>query len=53
MAEAAAGLLADPGRRRAMGRAARDRVAARFTWRGQVETLEATYRTLLRGGHPG
>ncbi|MEU3978972.1 GT4 family glycosyltransferase PelF [Streptomyces sp. NPDC026672] len=46
MARAALDLLADPGRRRAMGEAARLRVIEQFTLRQTVDTFRSIYREL-------
>ena len=40
-------LMADPARRQAMGRAARERVLAHFSWRAIAEQTLAFYRDLL------
>jgi glycogen synthase len=40
-------LMADPGRRAAMGRAARERVLAHFSWRAIAEQTLGFYRELL------
>jgi len=48
LAEAVAGLLRDPDRRRRMGRAGRARVAARFDVRMMGATLDALYDELRR-----
>ena len=44
LAAAIAGLVADPARRRALGRAARERVAARFSDEAMLDAYEAVYR---------
>ena len=49
MAEAIADLLADRARLRAMGRAARARVEARFTLERMIADVEAVYRDVLAG----
>lgn len=49
LAEALAGLLAEPGRRRAWGEAARRRVEAEFSLDRMVRAYEAIYDALLRG----
>ncbi|KOG39822.1 GT4 family glycosyltransferase PelF [Streptomyces resistomycificus] len=46
MAAAALELLADPGRRRAMGEAARLRVIEQFTLRQTIDTFRSIYREL-------
>ncbi|HEU4560226.1 MAG TPA: glycogen synthase [Longimicrobium sp.] len=46
LAAAVNALLADPTRRRAMGRAARERVLAHFSWRRIAELTLAWYREL-------
>jgi glycosyltransferase involved in cell wall biosynthesis len=48
-AMALAGLLADPGRARAMGQAARDRVAARHAFPVAVARLDALIRGVTGG----
>ncbi|WP_445527381.1 GT4 family glycosyltransferase PelF [Streptomyces cyslabdanicus] len=50
MAAAALRLLDDPGRRRAMGEAARLRVIEQFTLRRTIETFRAIYLDLAEGG---
>jgi glycosyltransferase involved in cell wall biosynthesis len=47
LAEAIDALMADPDRRAAMGRAARARVLARFSWRSIAEQTLDFYRELL------
>jgi glycosyltransferase involved in cell wall biosynthesis len=47
MARAALSLLADPARRKAMGRAARASALARFRPEPIVQRLEALYRDLV------
>ncbi len=47
LAEAISGLLADPGRRRRMARAARARVAALFSAEAMVESTLEVYRQIL------
>jgi glycosyltransferase involved in cell wall biosynthesis len=47
LAEAIAGLLASPERRRAMGAAGRRRVLERFTWAETAARTEALYREVL------
>lgn len=47
LADAAVGLLDDPDRRRALGRAARRRVEERFGIRRMAAELEAVYRTAV------
>ena len=47
LAEAVNALMADPARREAMGRAARERVLAQFSWRRIAELTLAFYRELL------
>jgi glycosyltransferase involved in cell wall biosynthesis len=47
VAEAVERLLADPSRARALGRAARERVAARFTWDRVTDTRAGYYERLL------
>jgi glycogen synthase len=47
LAEAIDALMADPDRRAAMGRAARARVLARFSWRSVAEQTLDFYRELL------
>jgi hypothetical protein len=49
MATAALELLADPGRRRAMGEAARLRVIEQFTLRQTIDTFRSVYLELA---HP-
>jgi hypothetical protein len=49
MAAAALELLADPGRRRAMGEAARLRVIEQFTLRQTIDTFRSVYLELA---HP-
>jgi len=48
LAAAAARLLSDPVSAARMGRAARDRVAARFSWAAHVTRYDALYRSLGR-----
>jgi glycosyltransferase involved in cell wall biosynthesis len=43
LAAAMAGLLADPARRRAMGRAGRQRAEARFSWRAVAKQVLGLY----------
>jgi glycosyltransferase involved in cell wall biosynthesis len=43
LAAAVERLLADPAHARALGRAARDRVVARFTWDRVADTLQGYY----------
>ncbi len=47
LADAVNGLLADPSRREAMGRAARERVLAQFSWASIARQTLDFYRTLL------
>jgi glycosyltransferase involved in cell wall biosynthesis len=47
LAEAIAGVLADPGKGEKMGAAGRERVAHRFTWEAVVDRVEAAYRDLV------
>lgn len=47
LAEALAGVLTDPTRRRAMGAANRRHVEARFAWPRVIDRLEGVYRTLV------
>jgi len=49
LGEALADLLADPGRRRAMGEAARERVVAEFSLERMIGAYESIYDTLLGG----
>ncbi|MFE9742228.1 GT4 family glycosyltransferase PelF [Streptomyces sp. NPDC006477] len=49
MAAAALALLGDPGRRRAMGAAARLRVIEQFTLRQTIDTFRAIYHELASG----
>lgn len=51
LADALRRLLADPARRERMGRAARDRVEASFTWRTVGERTAALYESLLDRRH--
>jgi len=53
LADAAAGLLADPERRAALGSAARRRVAESFGIERMSAELEAIYRRVLRGDEAG
>ncbi len=46
-AAAVGALLADAGRRRAMGAAARERIERHYSWARQVVALEAVYRRAL------
>lgn len=46
LAEAVAGILADPGRAEEMGEAGRQRVAGSWTWEAVVDRVEAAYREL-------
>jgi polysaccharide biosynthesis protein PslH len=54
-AEAVLALLADPGRRRAMGSAARTFVEARWTWEGPFLELERAFLSAVEanGGSAG
>jgi glycosyltransferase involved in cell wall biosynthesis len=49
MADAILALAADPGRRDALGRRAREKAIARYSARAILETLEATYASILGG----
>jgi alpha-maltose-1-phosphate synthase len=49
LATAVNALLADPARREAMGRAARERVLAHFSWASIARQTLAFYRALLHG----
>jgi glycosyltransferase involved in cell wall biosynthesis len=53
LARAISGLLDDPGRRRAMGRAARRRAEDLLGWDRAVARLEALYRALVARAAPG
>jgi glycosyltransferase involved in cell wall biosynthesis len=46
-------LAADPGRNRAMGQAARQRIASHFSVEATVEKTLALYRELIADGRPG
>ena len=46
-------LLEDPGRAREMGARGRRLAADRFSWDGVAAELEAAYRRVLSGAHPG
>ena len=48
LAEAIESLLADPARRRKIGRKARERVLDVFTWKNSAERLEEVYREVIR-----
>jgi len=50
LADAVNALVADPARRSAMGRAARERVLARFSWQSIAAQTLDFYRALLGGG---
>ncbi len=47
LTEALSSLLADPERRRKMGKAGRERVREKFTWKSVVDQIEGVYRELL------
>ncbi|HEU4883894.1 MAG TPA: glycogen synthase [Longimicrobium sp.] len=49
LADAVNGLMDDPDRRAAMGRAARSRVEAHFSWRAIAQQTLTFYRDLLEG----
>jgi glycosyltransferase involved in cell wall biosynthesis len=49
MARAVADLLASAQRRKALGRGARERIAADYIWRGRVTDLERVYRRAVAG----
>jgi glycosyltransferase involved in cell wall biosynthesis len=54
LAEAVNALMADPARREAMGRAARERVLEQFSWSRIAELTLDFYRDLIVGGaEPG
>jgi sugar transferase (PEP-CTERM/EpsH1 system associated) len=52
-ADAVVELLRDPGRRRHMGRAAREVMVERYSWEAQVARLEAIYATVLEERRSG
>lgn len=47
LATAVLGLLGDPGRRKALGQAGRDRVGARYGWRAAAEATVEHYREII------
>ena len=48
LAEATLGLMADPGRRLAMGRKAKEKATEKYSARAVLETLEGTYASILK-----
>jgi glycosyltransferase involved in cell wall biosynthesis len=52
LAVAILGLLADPGRRQALGRAARQRVVARYSWEAAARATVGHYREVIAAGSP-
>ncbi|NWG47194.1 MAG: glycosyltransferase family 4 protein, partial [Alphaproteobacteria bacterium] len=51
LAEAIAGLLADPARARALGQKGRERILSRFQWRTAAENVTAVYGRAIADAH--